>query len=99
MPVNSVRIPLSQEETDRLPDGSAVYILWREEVPIHAGFVTPHTQSLSERLRMHVPMPGDEPTPGGPTHFSYLMTENPLKQLAEVLPLLDGWKETPNGAV
>ena len=30
-----------------------------------------------------------EPTPGGPTHFSYFVTDNPVKQLGEVLPVLD----------
>ena len=91
MPVDSVRIPLTQEETARLPDGSAVYVLWRNEVPFHVGFVTAHTQTLSQRLSLHVP--GDEPTPGGPTHFSYLMTENPVKHLGEILALLERGEE------
>ena len=97
MPVNSVRIALTLEETSRLPEGSAVYVLWRDGLPIHTGFVTDHTQSLSERLRMHVP--GDDATPGGPTHFSYVMTENPVKRLGEILAMLEGEQEPPAGAV
>ena len=91
MPVNSVRIPLSREETSRLPEGSAVYVLWRDELPIHVGFVTDHTQSLSERLLMHVPV--EDATPGGPTHFSYVMTDNPVKRLGEILAMLEGREE------
>jgi hypothetical protein len=66
-------------------------VLWRDGLPIHVGFVTDHTQSLSERLLMHVP--GEEPTPGGPTHFSYVMSENPVKRLGEILALLEARKE------
>jgi hypothetical protein len=91
MPVNSARIPLSREETARLPEGSAVYILWRDELPIHVGFVTDHTQTLSQRLLMHVP--GEEPTPGGPTHFSYVLTDNPVKRLGEIHAMLERGEE------
>ena len=91
MPVDSVRIALTREETSRLPDGSAVYMLWRDDLPIHVGFVTAHTQTLSQRLMLHVP--GEEPTPGGPTHFSYVMTDNPVKRLGEILAMLERGEE------
>jgi hypothetical protein len=82
---------MTREETAQLPSGSAVYVLWRDGLPIHVGFVTDHTQSLSERLLMHVP--GEEPTPGGPTHFSYVMTDNPVTYLGEILALLEAREE------
>ena len=91
MPVDSVRIPLTREEAARLPDGSAVYVLWRDDRPIHVGFVTTNTQTLSQRLLLHVP--GEEPTPGGPTHFSYVLTDNPVKRLGEILAMLEGREE------
>ena len=89
MPIHAPKIALASAEPEKLPSGPAIYVLWRDDLPIHAGFVTEHTQSLAERVRMHMPAPGDEPTPGGPTHFSYLLTENPVKRLGEVMPLLE----------
>jgi hypothetical protein len=97
MPISAPRIPLATADPASLPEGPAIYVLWRDEVPIHAGFVTRFTQSLAERMRMHMPEPGGEPTPGGPTHFSFLLTENPLQRLADILPLLDAGQE-PKGS-
>ena len=97
MPIDARRIALATVDPSSLPDGPALYVLWRDDVPIHAGFVTHESQSLAERVRMHMPAPGDEPTPGGPTHFSFLLTENPLQRLGEILPLLDAARD-PKGS-
>lgn len=94
MPLGAPKIPFASTDPASLPNGgAAVYVLWRDTVPIHAGFVTPFTQSLAERMRMHIPAAGDEPTPGGPTHFSFELTENPVKRLGEILPFLDAGKD------
>ena len=95
MPINAEKILLATADPSSLPDGPAIYVLWRDDVLIHAGFVTHNTQSLADRIRMYMSGPGDEPTPGGPTHFSFLLTENPVTLLGEILPLLDTGK-TPS---
>ena len=89
MPINEPKYALASAQPETLPSGPAIYVLWRDHLPIHAGFVTKYTQSLAERVRMHMPTPGDDPTPGGPTHFSYLLTDNPVKRLGEIMPLLE----------
>ena len=83
------RIELNAHQVKDLPDAPAVYVLWRGDAPIHAGFVTRLTQSLRERLLMHVAPEGEDVTPGGPTHFSYFLTDNPIKKLGDLLPVLD----------
>ena len=87
------RIGLTEHGVKDLPDGPAVYVLWREGTPIHAGFVTRLTQSLKERLLMHVPAQGEDTTPGGPTHFSFFLSENPIKELGDLLPVIDATRQ------
>lgn len=81
-------LPLTAAEALKLPDGPAVYVLWRGTVPVFAGFVDRFTQSLSRRILGHAHADGEDSVTGA-THFSYELTHRPLTRLRVVKGALD----------
>lgn len=84
----SESLPLTTAEALKLPDGPAVYVLWRGTVPVFAGFVDRFTQSLSRRILGHAYADGEDSLSGA-THFSYELTHRPITRLRVVKGTLD----------